>query len=113
VASLYVGGGAGAYSFGLEFCRGGNRGGRLGFGFAAAREGGGGGGEAADGLKAGGFGRCAVLRPVVSGLYGPGGGLLASASALLCASSLSCKRCFADPSAGGAAAGLDAVGSAL
>jgi hypothetical protein len=70
-------------------------------------------GDGAPGLKAGGLGRCAVLRPVVSGLYGPGGGLFASSSARLCASSLSCKRCRAEPSGAAAVAGcagLEAVG---
>lgn len=97
MASLYVGGGGGALKSGFEFCRGGSRGGRLGFGLVAA---GGGGGDAAPGLKAGGFGRCAVLRPVVSGRYGPGGGLLASSSAALLAASFSWSRCFADPCCG-------------
>ena len=61
----------------------------------------------------GGLGKCAVLSPVVSALYGPGGGLFASSSSsLLRASSLSCRRCLADPSGAVAAAPLDAVGSA-
>jgi hypothetical protein len=90
-----VGGGAGANSFGFEFWRGGSggRGGRLGFGFV---EGPVVDGDAAPGRKAGGLGRCAVLNPVVSGLYGAGGGLFASSSSLLRASSLSCSLCFAD-----------------
>ena len=62
---MYVGGGAGANSFGFEFWRGGSRGGRLGFVFEALAVVGGG---VAPGRKAGGFGRCAVLKPVVSGL---------------------------------------------
>jgi len=95
VASLYVGGGAGANSSGFEFWRGGSggRGGRLGFGLAAPAV----GGVAAPGLNAGGLGRCAVLKPVVSGRYGPGAGLFASSSSLLLASSRSCSLCFADP----------------
>lgn len=64
-------------------------------------------GEAAPGLNTGGLGRFAVLSPVVSGRYGPGGGLFASSSALLCASCLSCRRCLADPA--GAAAVVDGV----
>lgn len=51
--------------------------------------------EAAPGRKAGGLGRWAVLNPVVSDLYGPGAGLLASSSALRRASSLSCSLCLA------------------
>ena len=63
---------------------------------------------AAPGLNAGGLGKCVVLSPVVSVLYGPCG--FDSCSALLCASSLSCKRCLAEP--GGAAAGPPATGEA-
>lgn len=96
VASLYVGGGGGVNSSGLEFCRGGSRGGRLGFGLGG---GAGDAAEAAPGRKAGGLGRWAVLNPVVLDLYGPGASLLASSSACRRASSLSCSLCLA-PAAG-------------
>ncbi len=95
MASPYDGGAGGVYSSTFSVCRGGSRGGRPGFGLDA----GAGGGVAAFGLNAGGLGKFAVLSPVVSVLYGPCG--FDSCSALLCASSLSCKRCLAEP--GGAA----------
>lgn len=63
---------------------------------------------AAFGLNAGGLGRLAVLSPVVSTLYGPCG--FCSSSALLCASSLSCNRCLAEPA--GAALGPPVTGEA-
>ena len=80
------------YSSTFSVCRGGSLGGSLG---GPPRGAGGGGGVAALGLNAGGLGRCAVLSPVVSVLYGPCG--VDSCSARLCASSLSCKRCLAEP----------------
>lgn len=93
------------YSSTFSVWRGGNLGGRPG-GFPLAA--GTGGDVAASGLNAGGFGRFAVLSPVVSVLYGPCG--FDSCSALLCASSLSCNRCLAEP--GGAALGPPETGDA-
>lgn len=93
------------YSSTFSVWRGGSLGGRPG-GFALGA--GAGGGVAEFGLNAGGFGRCAVLSPVVSVLYGPCG--FDSCSALLCASSLSCRRCLAEP--GGAAPSPPATGDA-
>jgi hypothetical protein len=105
IASPYDGGAGGVYSSTFSFWRGGSLGGRPG-GFPLA--GGTGGGIAAFGLDVGGFGRFAVLSPVVSVLYGPCG--FGSCSALLCASSRSCKRCLAEP--GGAELGPPETGDA-
>ena len=92
IASPYEGGAGGVYSSTFSVCRGGSLGGKPG-GFPLGA--GAGGGVAALGLNAGGFGKCAVLSPVVSVLYGPCG--FDSCSACRCASSRSCWRCLADP----------------
>ena len=93
VAAPYVGGGEGTEGAGLEFCRGGNLGGRPGGFGLAATEAGGGVLPSAPSFLPGGGGRCVVDNPVLSARYGIGGGagFEASSSCLrLSASSASC-----------------------
>ena len=89
VAAAYVGGGLAAGSAaGCEFCLGGNLGGSFGFGFAAVLY------PSVDALV-GGNGSPSVFNPVLSALYGTGGGAgfgaasscLVSRSAFACTSS--------------------------
>lgn len=117
--SWYVGGGAGELRSGREFCLGGSRGGNLGFcDGAVGRAGVGLGGKAASGVScprrlAGGLGRFAVDKPVVSTRYGPGGGLCSSSSSAcaaaicLCCESWTC--CCVKGAPRLASAGVSAV----
>lgn len=89
MAAPYVGGGEGADGAGLEFCRGGNLGGKPGGLGLPSIEVGGGILPSAPSFLPGGGGKCATDNPVVFARYGIGGGLgfEASSSCLLLSAS--------------------------